>query len=222
MEPILFQPYISRGEVAIYDGGNLPHWRQDGCTYFVTFRLADSLPQSVLQKLKMEFDDWLLENGITPTKEVSMCELDERTLIAYRRLVAARTNQSLDLGYGDCLLKRKEVAQIVSDAMQFHHGKRVWTGDYVVMPNHVHVLLTPLSDYSLEDVLHSIKGFSAREINSYLGRGGAVWQAESYDHIVRDVEQLLAFQKYIRNNPVKANLQVGEYIRGEAVYTTQG
>ncbi len=70
-------------------------------------------------------------------------------------------------------------------------------------------------------VLQSVKGFSAREINKVIGQKGVVWQKESYDHIVRSTEQLVAFQKYIRDNPAKAGLREGAFVHREAVYTTQ-
>ncbi len=86
------------------------------------------------------------------------------------------------------------------------------------MPNHVHVLLTPVTPFELRDVLKSIKGYTARRINVLLGRKGAVWQRDSYDHIVRDMNQLESFQRYIRGNPRKAGLRIGEYRLFEAEY----
>lgn len=77
------------------------------------------------------------------------------------------------------------------------------------MPNHVHALMTPVAPYELEKILQSIKGYSAVKINERLGREGTFWQRQSYDHIVRDVEQLFAFKRYISANPEKANLREG-------------
>ena len=90
------------------------------------------------------------------------------------------------------------------------------------MPNHVHALLTPIEDHELEDILQSIKGFTAREINQALKRNGGLWQRESYDHIVREAEQLQAYQQYIAANPSKANLRAGEYILSTAEYREAG
>ena len=86
------------------------------------------------------------------------------------------------------------------------------TGDFIVMPNHVHVLMKPIPPFELEDILQAIKSYTANQINRIFGREGQFWQRESYDHIVRDFEQLDAFQKYIRANPGKAILPAGRYV----------
>lgn len=75
------------------------------------------------------------------------------------------------------------------------------------MPNHVHVILRPLSSHALEDILHSWKSFTATAANKILGRTGAFWQKESYDHIVRDAHELQRTVKYVQENPSKAGLQ---------------
>jgi putative transposase len=103
-------------------------------------------------------------------------------------------------------------------ALDHFHGTRVFTGDFVVMPNHVHILLTPIDGFELEDILHSIKSYTANEINRALGRAGRFWQRESYDHIVRDSEQLLSYRDYVAANPSKASLSIGEYIVSRAEY----
>lgn len=102
--------------------------------------------------------------------------------------------------------------------MEHFHHSRVMVGDYVVMPNHVHALLTPLTGHELEDILHSIKSYTANEINRSLGRTGTFWQKESYDHVVRDFDQLEAYQQYIAANPTKAKLPDGGFILSQAIY----
>ncbi len=76
------------------------------------------------------------------------------------------------------------------------------------MPNHVHVLVSPLPGFNLKDILHSWKSYSAHQINKHLGKSGALWKQESYDHIVRNQDELTRIRKYIRNNPNKAGLGV--------------
>jgi REP element-mobilizing transposase RayT len=117
------------------------------------------------------------------------------------------------------VLGEVEHASVVTESLNYFHGIRVWTGDYVVMPNHVHVLMTPMEAYQLEEILHSVKSYSAKRINKKTGQVGRLWQKESYDHIVRDADQLAAFQSYIRNNPAKANLKEGECtLSKDAIY----
>ncbi|MDF1815772.1 MAG: transposase, partial [Verrucomicrobiales bacterium] len=129
----------------------------------------------------------------------------------FEKLVADRWNKALDSGAGSCLFRDNKLSGIVADSLTFFHGSRGWTGDYVVMPNHVHVLLTPIAGNELEDILQSVKSFTSNKINQITGSEGSLWQRESYDHIVRDAGQLVAFQMYIRSNPAKSGLKEGEY-----------
>lgn len=72
------------------------------------------------------------------------------------------------------------------------------------MPNHVHLLLTP--NVTAKNWLGPLKGFTAHQANLVLGKRAPFWQDESYDHLVRDVEEFQRIQRYIENNPVKAGL----------------
>jgi len=90
-------------------------------------------------------------------------------------------------------------------------GKRIQLHAAVVMPNHVHLLLTPLRDeqgwpYALPAILKLIQGVSARNVNRLLGTSGPVWQEESFDHMLRSNESFQEKQDYIRQNPVRAGL----------------
>ena len=136
----------------------------------------------------------------------------------YERLLATKMNEQLDVGYGSCVLRRDEIARIVATVLDCFHDQRVSTGDYVIMPNHVHVLLRPLLGFELEDILQSIKSFTANQINRLTGHEGTLWQRQSYDHVVRDSDQLAAFQRYIEANPKKAKLKPGEYLYSSATY----
>ena len=221
-----FREFDEGGIVRIYYHGILPHWRQTGCTYFVTYRLADSLPAPVIREFEHERNQWLLHRGIDPIQLKSkvnswketvgrLSKLDQRL---YERTMATKLNQYLDAGHGSCVLKQTDLAKIVADSLSFFHQQRVITGEYVVMPNHVHALMRPMSGFELEDILQAIKSCTANKINQKLGRSGQCWMRESYDHLVRDQEQLEAFQKYIRANPSKANLETGAFTLQTASY----
>ena len=122
-----FSPYE---EVRIYHSNSLPHWRQGGCTYFVTFRLADSLPQSVLAQLKEERDAWLTAHNINPESanwQSTFTNLPEEQRREYERQSAKSLNIELDQGYGSCVLRDPEISEMVADALEFYHGQRVWT-----------------------------------------------------------------------------------------------
>jgi len=100
---------------------------------------------------------------------------------------------------------------VVMECIMFSNAKDYDLLASVVMSNHVHLLLqprekTPGTWYDLSDFLKRIKGISARKINKMLGTGGKVWQAESFDRIIRDDDELIEKWNYIINNPVKAGL----------------
>ncbi|MGH9629139.1 MAG: transposase, partial [Bryobacteraceae bacterium] len=107
---------------------------------------------------------------------------------------------------GPMFLKQEAIARLT--VLSLHKGQELGhyiLHAYVVMPNHVHVLLTPLVPPSR--LLGSLKGFTAREANKLLGRTGEpFWQGESYDHWVRNQGEFSRIQAYIENNPVAAGL----------------
>jgi putative transposase len=180
---------------------HLPHWRQVGATYFVTFRLGDSLPQSKLRELAAWRTEWERRHP-RPQTHAAWQEL--------LREVMRRVEAWLDQGMGSCLLRESAHAAIVAEAMHHFDGDRYELGSYVIMPNHVHVLVRPLADdeHSLEQILQSWKRFTAKRINQRSNNKGSVWQEESFDRIVRDEEHLYRCVQYIETNPTKAGLPV--------------
>ncbi len=170
----------------------LPHWTQGGVIYFVTFRLADSLPAIKLGEFNEQKRCWLAQNPPPRT---------EHQIKEYRRNFSQRLHRWLDAGYGTCVLARPEISQLAESVLNYFNGQRYVLGEHVVMPNHVHALVQPLAHHTLPRILHSWKSFSAKQINKLTGSRGPVWQAESFDHIVRSPDQLARIQKYIRDNP---------------------
>jgi len=182
----------------------LPHWRQDGATYAVTFRLADSLPQAKLRELREFKADWLRRNSTPRANAVSD---------ALSRAMMERVDAWLDQGMGRCLLRSKAIREPLIVAMQSSDGTTCELGAFVVMPNHVHAIVRPLNpkQVSLEIVLKHWKGVSASGINRALRRTGALWQRESFDRVIRDEEHLWRALQYCGRNPRKARLSVGEF-----------
>jgi putative transposase len=106
-----------------------------------------------------------------------------------------------------------EERTVTLNAIRQWHGIKWQLYASVVMPDHVHVLAQPLNQptegiFSLAEILHSIKRFSARKINQGRGFEGSLWQDERFDRIVRDEAEFLEKWQYIRNNPVKAALAI--------------
>ena len=187
-------------DIHIRSRGRLPHWESADATYFVTFRLADSLPRAVLEQLESERFHLLArikQAGREPTS-------DERLQIA--ELFSQKVEEALDRGSGSCALANKQIGQVVADALLHFHNVRYDMNAYVVMPNHVHIVVKPQNGYSLQQLLHSWKSYTSNQANKLLGNSGEFWEREYYDHLVRsegDLERVIA---YVLENPAKAGL----------------
>jgi putative transposase len=178
---------------------HLPHWRQDGAIYFVTFRQADSLPHEKIHELIVFRREWEIRHP-SPRTEEQWQQLSYETM--------RRVEQSPDQGTGSCRLRDKTAATIVADALVHFDGERFELGCYVVMPNHVHAIVRPFGcdEDSLGQVLKSWKGYTGRRINQHFGLEGSFWQKESFDRIIRDEEHLYRAIQYIGANPTKSGL----------------
>lgn len=209
-----FRGFDEAGSVRIYYHGYLPHWRQTGCTYFVTFRLADSVPAPVLKEFIHDRDVWLKARGIC-TKDANwksqLRKLSDLEQKLFHQFLGDRFDKYLDLGHGSCQLSDTEARKIVSDTLQYFQGARLWTSDYVVMPNHVHAIVRPINGFELEDILQSIKGYTSKQINERLGLKPPFWMKECYDRIIRDFDGLDRTKQYIRSNPLAANLDAQSF-----------
>jgi REP element-mobilizing transposase RayT len=152
----------------------------------VTFRLFDSLPRSILEQ-------WRQELSQRPEKDA---ETEERK----------RIEAHLDRGEGSAWMKDAPIAAVVQDAMLYFDCVRYHLQAWVVMPNHVHAMVTPSGVWELGQILHSWKSYTATECNRLLGRSGRFWQKESFDRYVRDEKHYHQAVSYIETNPVKAGL----------------
>jgi predicted solute-binding protein/REP element-mobilizing transposase RayT len=182
---------------------NLPHWEQEGGTYFVTFRLADAVPAGLVKQWRQEVETWRKFHP-EPWNAAASAE--------YRRRFLRPREDWLDQGHGSCLLRDSRAAEVVAQALRFFDEQRYCLDAFVVMPNHVHVLVQPLTGFHLRDIVHSWKSYTARQLNRLLGRSGTVWMQESFDRIIRDWDALVRCRAYITRNPEKARLRRGEFI----------
>lgn len=199
-------------DLVIRDRGRLPHWEMDGSVYFVTFRLADSLPRRILELFQAEREE-ILERAKRTGRELT--PLEQQKLM---ELFSEKIDGFLDSGAGEGYMKNPRISRLVSEALMRFDGERYHLYAYCVMPNHVHVVFRPLSNYPLEKTLHSWKSYTANEANKILGRDGAFWQREYYDHVIRDAEEFNRIIEYVALNPMKANLHDWRwvYVRGNA------
>jgi type I restriction enzyme R subunit len=193
----------------------LPHWSQAGTITFFTWRTWDSIPEKVLREWQRERSAWLRHHHIDPLAgdwETRLRQLDAKLIQQFRLLLSDRWNDHLDECHGECVLRRPELAKIVADSLRFFDGDRYERTDFVVMPNHVHLLVAFPDDEALLKQCESWKHFTATKINRILGRTGRFWQQDGFDHLVRSTEQFEYLRGYIANNPVRAGLKAGEFV----------
>ena len=182
---------------------NLPHYHPANATFFVTFRLAGSLPSEAIVRLKEERvrdEESLLKIEDETVRKKKMAEQHERYFNKFDEMLDSAVNSQR-------WLKDERVADMVAEAMCFRDKKVYDLLAYCIMPNHVHVVFSvERSGASLYKVLQSLKAYTAGEANKMLHKNGAFWQHESYDHVVRNGKELKRIIDYVLHNPVKAAL----------------
>jgi len=164
-----------------YSRGYLPHFDMPGLVQFINYRLDDAMPSNLRH-------EW-----------VALLEIDDEL----KR--QTRIEEYLDRGCGSCLLRDQRAAVVVEENWLHFDGQHYRLLAWVVMPNHVHVLVeiwqTPQAQ-----LVKDWKGFSARRINRVLNRRGKLWQDDYWDRYVRDEAHYRKVIHYIESNPVKAGL----------------
>lgn len=166
--------------------GYLPHFDGGWTAQFITFNLADAVPKRLLNQWKMEL----------PRKRSK-----EEHAELFRKI-----ERGLDRGFGECFLRRPDIAAIVEETLRLFHGKKYSLLHWVIMPNHVHLIIVPKSNVSLSSIMHSLKSFTAKEANRMLGRRGKFWNNDYFDRCIRNEAHFIRTVKYIEMNPVKARL----------------
>ena len=171
-----------------HNRGYLPHYDAELKYQMITYRLADSLPKETAQRL---YKNSLEQNDLK------------------RRI---KIEQILDSGYGSCILKLPKIAGIVKENWLFFDKKKYDLIAYVIMPNHVHILIKTYLGNPLKEIIHSWKSYTGKMILRELNEdeapksGGKIWQDEYWDRFIRDQKHYLDAINYIHNNPVKAGL----------------
>ncbi len=191
-----------------------PHWSQATAIAFITFRTADSIPKEVLKSWNDEKLRWLRLNANLTTKnwQQAVSTLSDDLRNKFRKRFERCREDFLDTCHGECVLRRRELAQIVADSLLHFDGERYQMGDFIVMPNHVHLLAAFPTSEGLRRQCRSWLHYTARHINLRLGRTGKFWQQEPFDHLVRSVSQYEYLRNYIRDNGVKAKLPATDYL----------
>ncbi|MBA3699032.1 MAG: transposase [Planctomycetes bacterium] len=184
--------------------GYLPHFDAPGMWQSITYRLADALPIAVVRKLAEELGiaDARAGRPRPQGKAFTDDDPDDERRRAYRKKVEAW----LDAGQGACHLRDPSIAEIVQHNLLHHAGERYHLGAWVVMPNHVHVLIRIQESWPLDRVVHGWKSFTAKRIITALALRPPLWQGEYWDRYIRDEAHWLRAKQYIEENPVAARL----------------
>jgi REP element-mobilizing transposase RayT len=170
--------------------GVLPHWEVVDGRYFVTLRLANSLPHRVAEDLA------------TILKDASEQNYLKRSRRYFREL-----EHWLAANHGELHLEDEAIATMIMDGIAHYEQLGYWhVSAAVVMPNHLHALLH-CETLGLSQVMKRFKQYTAREANRKLDRKGKrFWQREWFDHWSRSAQEDDRIISYIRNNPVRAGL----------------
>ena len=209
---------------------NLPHIQPPGATFFVTFHLAGSLPRHVLQQWRYEKTQFEAEKlRILKLQNNDRIASVEQMIFEQKRKWFRKFEKTLDDAQsGPVWLKDDRIAKEVAGSLHYRDGKVYRLDAYCIMANHVHVVFAPLAIppsetdtvdlqdetaqtnslcyNTLSSIMQSLKGYTARKANQLLGRIGAFWHHESYDHCVRNSSEWRRIITYVLNNPVKAGL----------------
>lgn len=213
-----------------YTRRNLPHFCPPDATLFVTFRLAGTVPQSVL-RLYQARRKWFEGEtkrivGLKLSNDSPEMKAHEKSLVDFQRRWFVKFEEILHRAEtGPTWLKDEQIARAVADAMHKRDGEVYRLDAYCIMSNHVHAVFAPFLSLEelretllpeglrfisknppLDVIMKSLKGYTAWEANRSLGRKGTFWQPESYDHVVRNEAQFHRILKYVLENPIKAGL----------------
>jgi REP element-mobilizing transposase RayT len=181
----------------------LPHWSQPGTICFITWRTADSMPEPIVDAWVRDRASWLRIHDIDPTKQrwrQQLTSLSRELQLEYHRRFTTRWLNALDDCHGECVLRQPRLAGMIGQSLRHFNGERYLLTDYVIMPNHIHLLAAFTHEDAMLKQCESWKHYTAREINRATGRSGRFWQSDDFDHLVRSEEQFFHFRRYIADN----------------------
>ncbi len=169
-----------------YSRGYVPHFSSSDVIQFITYKLHDSVP---------------------PVAEEVISARATHQMSPHERL--EDHDDLLDKGYGSCILKYPEVAKSVIDTWHFHHEKKYHLLGWVVMPNHVHVLIKPHRNNEISRIIQSWKSYSSKKIKmspTGMSIDEKIWMRGYWDRFIRDNDDFYTTLNYIHENPIRAGL----------------
>jgi len=189
----------------------LPHWDQPGASYFITTCLLGSIPAQGLAEIER------VRRRLLQQARPADVSPDDWKTRQWKRIFAAN-EEWLDCKPAVRYLADERLAAEVVRSLRYFDGERYDFVAWAVMPSHLHWVFRPRDEWvqslgsAAKDrpprrrIQHSVNLHTALECNRLLGRTGGFWQRESYDHCVRDEEELERIVMYIHANPVRAGL----------------
>ncbi len=191
---------------------NLPHYQMPGQCYMITWCLYEAIPKHAFKGYKHQLD--LLKIKIDSLKKDKsdglLLKTIEKEYSTTRRKYIKAFDDMLALQDTGIDLSRIELTKVLVDALNFWHTKRLQNFAYCIMPNHVHwvVAMNDVDENGkavyLQDIMHSVKSYSANAINKLLSRKGVLWHHESFDTTIRNEKHFMNAVNYTINNPVAA------------------
>jgi putative transposase len=189
-----------------------PHWSQVGAIVFLTFRTYDSIPKPVLLLWERQKNEWMRRRGHHGHWADILPTLEPHEKANFNEEFSRCREIYLDECHGRCVLRDSDCRQIVADSLLHFDRIRYRMGDFVVMPNHVHLLVAFSDSVTMLQQCESWMRYSASRVNRLIGERGKFWQPEAFDHLVRSVDQYEYLRKYIADNPSKAKLSSDSYL----------
>jgi putative transposase len=191
----------------------LPHFQQPGQAYFITWNLKDAVPPKALLRYANQVREIKSQISCCKKSNAEKIIIDKlvhqyhdarrKYFLAYDNLLHASKSPIIDLS-------KKAYTNILREAIHFWEGRKISSFAFAVMPNHVHWVLETLKKNEnenpvyLQDIMQSVKRYSATEINKLEKRKGALWQTECFDTTLRNDVHLHNSIEYTLRNPVKA------------------
>ena len=184
-------PYLDKCKPIKTWWNKLPHWEQEKKIQFITFRLNDSLPQNLIERLLR-----IKNNFIT----IHPLPWNEKVKNLFYKNFSAKYEEYLNAGYGCCAFRNPDIRKILDDVLRFYDNRKYELLRYVIMPNHVHCLVHLLKNYEVSVIFQSIKRFTAKEIKNKHNLD--IGFSKNWDRIIRDQGHLNSCIEYINNNPL--------------------
>jgi REP element-mobilizing transposase RayT len=190
--------------------GNLPYWTQAGASYFMTFRLNDALPNRVIDQYLREQEAWRVRLQFEREQLGDLAGETGQEYEAFQIRAYRSFETILDEGLGSCVFKDPIQRQIVTEVLLQFHGDHYMAHSFVVMPNHLHLVVKPLDGQNPENLLLFWMKAVALRLGQNVQVKGGLWHVDTWIRMIRNEEHWLRAMRYTLKNPEHAKLPHGQ------------